>query len=378
MERNREYYNALNRVITIFIVLTLSIPKHGNAETPMMDPFPSLRHGVGARAIAMGGTGVVNSAGAEAILWNPSQIITDDRISLVFFGNMNSNTELSGIPSSNYFFSGFTVRMKDSEWLFFERPTLGAAIFYYNMSGLSVIGVNPSTAAPIPTGYNNESSSDLLLVIPFATDMIYSERRLSIGINLMVHNHSLFSVKSNNATGIDMGAKWVVFGETNPAGRDKQTEYASDLFLILGARIRHIHKIKWESEYSPESYSQNDWRYFDLGMSFGSRVFDSSWFKGITVSQQFRIDENKDYHYSLGSEIALNSVRLRVGAENLLSSYNSEFNANSSLNFGLGLLRLTPSKAVNGIHFDIYYKMYMTGDNVWMENETGVSLGYYY
>ena len=361
----------------IITVLLLILPIYSSAsDDPLLDPFPSLRHGVGARGLSMGGTGVVTSSGAEAILWNPALIVSGERMDFIFFGNQVNSTNLSGIPSQQRVFTGATFKIDDREWFIFERPVIGAALYYYNITGLSVIGVDPVTANPLSTAYNDEGWNDLLMIVPFAADIPYSERRLSIGINFLAHQHSMFVQSSELSYGWDWGAKLRIMGETNPTGIDSRKRYSSKLFVLLGARLRHLEGIKWKPANSPVAYTQNEWNYLDFGISMGSNLLKSPWLSGFTSALQLRFDENSDYHLSVGGEIAAQNVRVRMGADNILSSYADDNRANSALTFGLGLLGFESMKIVKGLYLDYCFRMYLGAANTWLEDENSISVGY--
>ena len=368
--------NTYIHIILIFTVFLISTEFSIASDDPLLDPFPSLRHGVGARGLSMGGTGVVTSSGAEAILWNPAQIVSEERMDFIFFANQVNSTNFSGIPSQQRIFTGVTFKIDDNDWFIFDRPVIGAALYYYNMTGLSVIGVDPVTANPIQTAYNDEGWNDLLLIVPFAADIPYSERRLSIGINFLTHQHSMFAQSSEVSFGWDWGAKLRIMGETNPVGAESQKRYSSNFFILLGARLRHIEGIKWKPANSPDTFTQNEWNYLDFGISMGSNLLESPWLSGFTSALQLRFDENSDYHLSVGGEVAAQNVRIRLGVDNILSNYSSDNRANSALTFGLGLLGMESMKIINGIYLDYCFRMYLGNTNTWLENENSLSLGY--
>ena len=379
-----ELIKAVKLLIISFLILASLVICHsdiyaGNND-PLLDPFPSLRHGVGARSLAMGGTGVVNSFGAEAVLWNPAGIITNRKLCVEVYGNQTKNSsEFTGIPSNQYMYAGAVFQLTKKKWLVFDKPTIGAAIFYFGISDLSVIGVNPVSAHPLVTDHNSESYSDVLLIVPLATDVIYSENKLSIGINLLAHYHSMFSFSSDIAYGFDLGARWNILGD--PVSFMPKTEdvLLSPYFIQLGTRFRHIDGIPWSSSGALESYTQNGWSYTDIGIVLGARrPLSMEFLDAVSVSTQIRLDENDEYRTSFGGELAFGSFRARAGVSNIISTYSSSSYkvANSSMSFGIGLVNVPKMNFLSNMHLNYCYRMYFNNVNTWMDSENSLAFGY--
>ena len=380
MERNKFNIVILFALLPAVLLLIPDGVIFAGDNSPLIDPFPSLRHGVGSAALAMGGTGVVNAVGAEAVLWNPARIVTRDRVCLAMFGSQSSNRsgDFSGLPQPQFFFAGITYKIKDTEWLIFDRPTIGLALYHFNISGLSVIGVDPISATPLITPYDDEGQTDVLLVLPFATNVLYSDERLSIGFNLLTHYHTMFSHSSEVTLGWDMGVNWDIIGEPIFVQGKIKSPSSAEYFLRTGARMRHLNGIKWKPGDNPAGYTQNDWNYLDVGMAFGYRNLEESFFKCITFATQVRLDENKDFHLSVGGELALKSINLRVGGDNITTNYagDSYKLTNTTFTFGIGIHSFESMKQYKGLHLDYCHRMYLDNTNVWMKNENNLTLGY--
>lgn len=377
MERNNSRRISFS-VLLLLLILSGNHYSFADSNSALLDPFPSLRHGIGAKALAMGGTGVVNAWGAEAILWNPSMIITREKVDISIFTNQVSTRggEFSGLPYSQYFYVGATYKLKNSEWLIFEKPTIGAALYYFNISGLSVIGVDPVSAEPLTTSFNDEGQSDILFVIPFATNVLYSKQRLSLGFNFLTHYHTMFAHTSEIAFGWDMGVQYRIYGEPFNIAAETEEESSTKFFILAGARFRHLGGIEWVPGNISGGYTQNGWNYLDIGTTLGFKKL-LSWMDCLSISYQLRYDENEDYHLSTGGEIAIKNYRFRMGMDNIKASkFKGAMVTNNALTFGIGFWGTESMNLFKNFHLDYCFRMYLDDANSWMSNENNLTLGY--
>ncbi|MCF7809841.1 hypothetical protein K9N50_02495 [bacterium] len=311
--------------IIIFLIIRVSLTFASERGNLLGDPFPSLRTGIGARSLAMGGTGVVVSEAMEAVLWNPAGCQINEKWMFQFSGNDASRTpsaQTANLPKPQSFFFGGGRNW--SEWC------LAISGYYYTIWDLEVIDVNSITGAPRYSTSKDESLKDIAVVLTTAWQLKeLTDSTLSIGANLIFYRRELYDLSTDFFSenwyrknwGCDLGAKYLVSKES-----DKIPE------ITLGVRFRHLYGVSWKEKGDIE-YTDNSWSYLDFGGSVQKN--------NVIIALQSRFDQNEDCRLSGGFEYQLNLLKgenqfFDIGISDILIGRGSAPTQNTALTFGFG------------------------------------------
>ena len=323
-------------IITIFVygeaVLAIGL---------LLDPFPTIRAGLGGRGKGMGETGVVTSYGAEAAFFNPAGTAWGGNSIYSSLSTQQSEFVNPAIFGGAVYFRGRLNFLKYPVLKyvrgvfvnkFFEDPYFGLILHNYRIGELQAVGVNTISGAPEPG--DNFDQQNTMVGISYSSPLGFTGRNVLFGLNLYYLQINCFDEtgKGRFVSGIDLGilarvgkSNLLALGETD---------------FNLGARLRTIYPIKWNIG---GSYSQNGWTYADFGISLshnrssidansGNKLELKLWEAALAL----RIDENESYSFSGGLEFKpVPKAALRIGCKNFCS--NTGYNANKAITYGMGI-----------------------------------------
>jgi len=299
--------------------------------TPLTDPFPSLRDGMG-YASGMGGTGVAQSDGPDAVFWNPAGY---NGISIDGGHNLALSYRLAGTVSSLPTPMAFTVTYGRRAPLFkqlavFTEPAISGSVFAYQIASIPSFGVDGATGAPIELNKQQELM-DVAAVLTFGSPIIFTGNRWTLGVNGILFQRRLTGSNTGFAYAKDFGTKLKLLTGNEATNISPP--------VTLGARLRSLPDVKWEQSGGGIESTDESWRYVDYGLLIGNSEYRSDlksiWWKYFALAGQVRIEENKDWAVGVGAAWFWNGGSARLGAGNILTSQ-GELPENATLTCGLG------------------------------------------